>query len=165
MLKENIPGLELCNVGKKLTLFFNSTADILISDSVKDSNDFYQSMLDTALPLRQMMTETSNNFDETFKNIDQIISIPIHLLTLVSMLIDGPGVSNRHFSQPALTITQLIFFYWGFLSQPFMNHRTAGEGGGHFFNSSLPLPLASQADISQVITAESSPLHIGSSQT
>ena len=48
MLKENIPGLELHNVGKKFTLFFNSTADALISDSVKDSNDFYQSMLDTA---------------------------------------------------------------------------------------------------------------------
>ena len=24
------------------------------------------------------------------------------------------------------------------------NHRTAGEGGGHFFNSSLPIPPASQ---------------------
>ena len=35
--------------------------------------------------------------------------------------------------------------YLGFLSQPFMNHRTAGEGGGHFCNSSLPLPPASQA--------------------
>ena len=32
----------------------------------------------------------------------------------------------------------------GFLSQPFTNHRTAGEEGGHFFNSSLPLPPASQ---------------------
>ena len=80
----------------------------MISDSAKDSNDFYQSMLDSALPLRQMMTETSNNFDENFKNIDQTNSIPIHLLTLVSMSIDGPDVSNRRFSQPALTIAQLI---------------------------------------------------------
>ena len=55
-----------------------------------------------------MATETSINFGETFKNIDQINSIPIHLLTLVSMLTDGPGVSNRRFSQPALTIAQLI---------------------------------------------------------
>ena len=36
-----------------------------------------------------------------------------------------------------------FFFYLGFPSQPFTNHRTAGEGGGHFFNSSLPLPPAS----------------------
>ena len=40
--------------------------------------------------------------------------------------------------------TSMIFFYLGFLSQTFTNHRTAGEGGGHFFNSPLPLPPASQ---------------------
>ena len=38
----------------------------------------------------------------------------------------------------------LFFIYLSFLSRPFTNYRTAGEGGGHFFNSSLPLPLASQ---------------------
>ena len=32
-----------------------------------------------------------------------------------------------------------FFFYLGFLSQPFTNHRTAREERGHFFNSSLPL--------------------------
>ena len=37
-----------------------------------------------------------------------------------------------------------FFFYLGFLSRTFTNHRTAREGGGHFFNSSLPLPPASQ---------------------
>ena len=31
----------------------------------------------------------------------------------------------------------------GFLSQSFTNHRTAGEGGGHFLDSSLPLSPAS----------------------
>ena len=40
---------------------------------------------------------------------------------------------------------ELIFLvYLGFLSQLFANHRTAGEGGGHFFNSSLPPPPVSQ---------------------
>ena len=38
-----------------------------------------------------------------------------------------------------------FLFYLGFLSGTFTNHRTAGEGGGHFINSSLPLPPASQA--------------------
>ena len=38
----------------------------------------------------------------------------------------------------------LFFFYQGFLSRPFTNYRTTGEGGGHFFNSSLTLPPASQ---------------------
>ena len=38
----------------------------------------------------------------------------------------------------------LYIFNLGFLLRTFTNHRTAGEGGGHFFNSSLPLPPASE---------------------
>ena len=30
-----------------------------------------------------------------------------------------------------------FFFYLGFLSQTFMNHRTAGEGEGHLFEVGL----------------------------
>ena len=42
-------------------------------------------------------------------------------------------------------VFRISFFYLGFLSQiTFTNHRTAGEGGGHFFNSLLPLPSALQ---------------------
>ena len=37
-----------------------------------------------------------------------------------------------------------FFFYVGFLSRTFTNHRAAGEGGGYFINSSLPFPPASQ---------------------
>ena len=109
MLKQKLPGVELRNIGKKLTLFFKSTADALLNDSINDSDDYYQTLLDTVLPLRQMMEKTSNNLDDNIiTNIEQVNSIPIHLLTLVSMLIDGPGVSNHQFLQPSLTIAQLI---------------------------------------------------------
>ena len=37
-----------------------------------------------------------------------------------------------------------IFFYLGFLSQQFTNHRTSGKGAGQFFNFSLALSTASQ---------------------
>ena len=37
-----------------------------------------------------------------------------------------------------------LFFYVGFLSETFTNHRTVKEGRGHFINSSLSLPPASQ---------------------
>ena len=37
-----------------------------------------------------------------------------------------------------------FFFYLGFLSRTFTIHGTAGEGGGYLFDSSLPLPAASQ---------------------
>ena len=55
----------------------------------------------------------------------------------------------------------IFFFYLGFLSWTFTIHRTAGEGGGYFFKSSISLPPASRT----LITAESSPLHIANSQT
>ena len=38
-----------------------------------------------------------------------------------------------------------FFFYLGFLLQTITNHRTVGEGGRHFFKSSLQLTPASQA--------------------
>ena len=36
------------------------------------------------------------------------------------------------------------FFLSGFVLQRFTNHRTAGKGGRHIFNSSLPVPPALQ---------------------
>ena len=60
----------------------------------------------------------------------------------------------------------IYFFYLGFCSRTFTNHRTAGEGEGisltphyHFH------PLHRHLDISRAITAESSPLHIASNRT
>ena len=55
-----------------------------------------------------------------------------------------------------------FFFYLCFLSQPFTNKRTAGEEGGHVFNSHFLNSLHRHLSISWVITAESSPLHRGS---
>ena len=76
----------------------------MINESVNDLNNFYQTLLETALPLQQMMAKTLNNLnDDTINNIEQVNSISIHLLTLVSMLVDGQGIL-----QPALTIAQLI---------------------------------------------------------
>ena len=41
-------------------------------------------------------------------------------------------------------VTLYPVYYLDFLSRSFTIHRTAGKGGGYFFNSSLPLPPASQ---------------------
>ena len=45
---------------------------------------------------------------------------------------------------PEKKLLHVFFFYPDFLIRTFRNHWIAGEGGGHFFNSSLPLPPASQ---------------------
>ena len=78
-------------------------------------------------------------------------------------------ISNLHFYSIYACMLQKgraklleFFFYLGFLSLIFTNHRTAGEGVGHFFNSSLPLPPTSQALRHHL---EISPLHITSTQT
>ena len=41
-------------------------------------------------------------------------------------------------------IVIIFFFYLGFFSQTFTIRRTAVEGGGYLFNSSLRRPPASQ---------------------
>ena len=57
---------------------------------------------------------------------------------------------HLQFGQYTDKILQLcpLSFFFNFLGKQihdffFTNHRTAWEGGGHFFNSSLPLPPAS----------------------
>ena len=54
------------------------------------------------------------------------------------------------------------FFCFFFFSQPFTNHKTAGEEGEYFFRFHL---LDRHSDISQRFSVESSPLRIASSQT
>ena len=53
-------------------------------------------------------------------------------------------LSMLDFNGLPIQVQQHIFFLLGFLSRTFTIHRTAEEGGGCQFNSSLPLPPASQ---------------------
>ena len=43
-----------------------------------------------------------------------------------------------------IDMNMYIFFLSGFSFTNFTNHGTVGKWGGHFFNSSLPLPCVSQ---------------------
>ena len=52
---------------------------------------------------------------------------------------------NTHKTTLSTTHTTIFFFYLGFFSQPFGNHRAAGEGGEPFFSSSPPPRPASRA--------------------
>ena len=55
-----------------------------------------------------------------------------------------PQLSSNGNHDQATEVSFFFFFYLGFLSRTFTIHGTAGEGGGYLFNSSLPLPPASQ---------------------
>ena len=61
-------------------------------------------------------------------------------------------ITLRHWMylwDPFAKYCEVFFFSLDFLSRAFTNYRAAGEGGGHFFDSSLsstlPLPPAYQA--------------------
>ena len=61
-------------------------------------------------PIRNAMILKKNSFQGNFTEDSQINPVPIHLLSLVSMLIDGTNVANKGFSQAALTASQIIMY-------------------------------------------------------
>ena len=114
--------------------------------------------------LRQLEKEISNGL------LNDSLSIPSSVSkeeweALRELLNDWNSVIKQAGKSSCMVVVVFFLFYLGFLSQSFPIHRTAGEGGGYLFNSFLPLPPVSQIlDISWAITAESSPLRIGSSR-
>ena len=84
-----------------------------------------------------------NIYQPTFNTINNIIFIGsicfVNSKALFIILLH-----SKHCLQIMCLFVFVFFFYLGFLSRTFTIHRTAGEGGGYFFNSPLPLPPASQ---------------------
>ena len=72
-----------------------------------DPGTTIHSMGDTVRPLCKLMAEKKNSFNDTFDIDCPLKSIPIQLLTLVNMFIDGPTCTTV--SQASLLIAQLIF--------------------------------------------------------
>ena len=91
----------------KLTVFFKSTIDKFIGESINDACEFIKAAQKIVIPLRKVMEDTNNDFDGSFENDCQRKSIPVQLLTVISMLIDGVGM-HEGFSQQSLTISQLF---------------------------------------------------------
>ena len=92
------------------------------------------------------------NFD--WKNCHHYQHSRVHLFRECRRLCLSPShqlytlgcVRSTHESCSHLKVFRISFFYLSFLSQiTFTNHRTAGEGGGHYLNSLLRLPTASQS--------------------
>ena len=106
LLVSNNDDLEKCNIGSKITICFTACADTIFKDMM-DPGTIIRSTRDVVRPLRKLMAEKKNSFNGTFDIDCQLKSIPIQLLTLVNMLIDGPACTTV--SQASLSIAQLIF--------------------------------------------------------
>ena len=88
----------------------------------------------------EFLIENSSINAEFLNNRTGEITAGGYLVSITEIMSDCQQIDRG----ALLIINNYIFFYLGFLSQPFTNYRTAVEEGGHFFNSSLTLLPASQ---------------------
>ena len=103
----SIPELEKRIICNRTYLCFSSEVSEIINEEI-GPNSFIQSLLKLVVPIRAGMSTVQNRFKGTFSDDSQQNSIPIRLLSLCSMLIDGFNPKDTGFSQPALTVSQLI---------------------------------------------------------
>ena len=97
----SIPELEKIIICKRTYVCFSSEVNVGL-------NSFIQSLLKIVVPIRADMSTVQNRFEGTFSDDSQQNGIHIRLLSLCSMLIDGFNPKDKGFSQPALTVSQLI---------------------------------------------------------
>ena len=121
-------------------LYFNDTTTSQ-GDVLENSTSQFQ--------LKQILKEPAHILDHSSSCIDLIFTSQAKLITeswIYTCRLSSSGICKFYLSK-LLSSTILLrgfFFYLGFLSRTFTIHRTAGEGGGYLFNSSLPLPPASR---------------------
>ena len=102
--------LEKRAIGRKVSLFFKDTVDSILFDRVVEPDNFMKSMRDIVQPIRNAVSFTKNTFNGEFTSDSQMNSVPIQLLSLTSMLIDGTNISNKGFSQASVTASQIVVY-------------------------------------------------------
>ena len=102
------------------------------------------------LQVFQLFIQTPTEFGPPVSESSTRISklhVPLLLNTNFVKLetkIGHPRVWKQGLLDRQSVVATTFFFYLDFISRTRTIHRTAGEGGGYFFNSSVPLPPASQ---------------------
>ena len=127
LLVSNNDDFEQCNIGSKISICFIVCTDTSFKDIV-DSGTKIHSLRHVVRSLRKLMAEKKNSFNGTFDIDCHLKLIPIQLLTLVDMLIDGPVCTTV--SQASLSISQLIFSNF---------EQVAGHNGTAFCRDNLAL--------------------------
>ena len=104
-----IPQLEKRIVKKKAVVVFSDSLNNILPE-VLIPNTFMKSVMKTVSPIQNDMRTVQNNFVGSFPQSCQQGSLPIRLLTLISVLVDGTDVNDKGFSQSALAVAQLIMY-------------------------------------------------------
>ena len=93
-----------------VTVVCKDAIDEIIHKSSIEPNAFQRSINAVISPIRDEASKVRNTFKTHFGDNSQISSVPIELLTLISVLIDGVDISNKTFSQSAVTRSQQIMY-------------------------------------------------------
>ena len=104
-----IPQLEKRIVKKKAVVVFSDSLNNILPE-VLIPNTFMKPVMKTVSPIRNDMRTVLNNFVGSFPQSCQQGSLPIRLLTLISVLVDGTDLNDKGFSQSALAVAQLIMY-------------------------------------------------------
>ena len=120
--------------GAKTFSFFNEFWNSFLRPS------YYQKLILNVVWKNHVVTIIKYHPTESFElNLNLYMQIIVKHFHRKSFKITFNHVTTFIINQ-IIVVNLRFFFYLGFLSQPFMNHRTVGEGRGHFLSSSLPFP-------------------------
>ena len=102
--------LEKRLINTNVTVVFKDAIEEIIDKSLIEPNAFLRSINVVVSPIRDEMWKVRNTLNTHFGDNSQISSVLIELLTLISVLIDGVNISNKTFSQSAVTCSQWIMY-------------------------------------------------------
>ena len=112
LLLSGVPELLKGFLGNKLNVFFDSA----VQNNIQNAQDFFESLVNIAAPVRQTMHLKCQSTDANFKfdKTSQIESVPIQLLTLVNFILEGIDLSEKGFSKESLALVQAMLFNFHF---------------------------------------------------
>ena len=94
------------NFNKTLLICFKSTVALLVSHRLNTSN-FLKLIWKVVIPIRGRTGKVDNELSNKFNLENQLHSVPIPLLELIRLLVDGVRVDNMKYSQAILSISLL----------------------------------------------------------
>ena len=109
-LLKNVDGL-IKDTSKKTTIvYFQKNASSWTHRKCDEPNLLLSKMRDLVEPIRVALGNHKNNFNSRFSEDAQVNSVPMILMTFISMLIDGTDTDTDSFSQGALSSAQIIMY-------------------------------------------------------
>ena len=88
------------NFNKTLLIYFKSTVASLVSHRL-DTSNFLKLIRKVVISIQESMGKVDNKLSNKFNLENQLLSVPIPLLELISLLVDGVTVDNMKYNQAA----------------------------------------------------------------